>query len=189
MKTIYLPLIIIISILFSSCNSEEGVQTISIDKRYSLTIPSFLSESDDLHGEASLQYQNIFNEFYVVVIEEPKDGLQKALETYELTDTYTNDIDGYAKLAYNGIYSSLENPTQTEIIDTNVNALNTRLTTINGKIDGLSIFYAFGVYDSQDRYYQVIAWTLSEKKSKYKSKMDAILQSLIELKIHRKKSY
>ena len=87
------------------------------------------------------------------------------------------------------MYESLDEPGQTEVIETNVNGLPTRLTTINGKIEGLGIFYTFGVYEGKDNYYQVIVWTLTERKVKYQSKMEAILQSLIEHKSHRKKSY
>ncbi|MGJ8593152.1 MAG: hypothetical protein ACSHXF_11420 [Aquaticitalea sp.] len=188
MKNFLLPILFVFAFLVCGCASEEGEQTVTIDNRYSLTIPKFLSEGTDLHDDASLQYQHIFKEFYVVVIDEPKDEMHSVLELNDLTDIYSKDIDGYAKLIFDSVYESLLDPVQTDVVETTVNGMAARLSTLVGMADDISIFYDYGVYESEDRYYQVIAWTLSDQQSKYQSQMDAILHSLKELNSNRRKS-
>lgn len=188
MKKSYLPLFLIFTFLLSSCSSQEGEQTINVEKRYSLEIPSFLSEVDNLHDEASLQYQNLFNEFYVIVIDESKEAFHNVLEENELNDTYSSDVDGYTKIVLDALVSSVVDVIQTDLIETNVNGMPARLTTIEGIVEDIPVFYAYGVYEGKDTYYQVITWTLSEKQSKYESKMDAILKSLKEFNTQGKRA-
>lgn len=187
MKRIYFPLFLMMVAFLSGCASDEGEQTVKIENRYSLTIPAFLSETNNLNEDASLQYQNLFKEFYVVVIDEPKDELHRLLEDYDLTDRYEDNVDGYASLIFDGLNESLVNPKQGEVVTDNVNGMAARLTTFDGTIDDIQIFYSYGIYEGQDTYYQVIVWTESDKQSKYRAKMDAILQTLKELQTYRKK--
>ena len=187
MKYIYLPLVLLFTLLMVSCADEDGEQTITIDNKYSLTIPAFLSEVDNLNDDASLQYQNVMKGLYVVVIDEPKDELHQVLVDYNLTDRYESNLDGYANLILDGLNESLTDPKQTEVIETNVNGLPVKLTTMVGTIENIRIFYTYGIYEGKDTYYQVIVWTGSDMQSKYQSKMEAVLQTLKELNTNRKK--
>lgn len=189
MKTFYIAVLLILMTLVSSCGSEEGVQTITIEGRYTLTIPAFLSEADDLHEDASLQYQNIFKDVYVLVIDEPKTALHDILDEFDYEETYSNDLDGYTQLILDGVIQNLNNPHQTDVVETTVNGLPARLTTLEGVIENMPIFYVYGLYESQESYYQVIVWTSVEKKSQYKPKMEAVLQTLNDITPGRKKRY
>lgn len=188
MKRIYAPLFFVLTFLVLSCSSQEGEQTVNIEKRYSLELPAFLSEVDNLHDEASLQYQNMFNEFYVIVIDEPKEVFHNALDENDLNDAYSRDVDGYTEIVLDAVVTSLDDPEQSELIETNVNGMATRLTTIKGIVDDIPIYYAYGIYEGRDTYYQVIAWTLSDKQSKYEPKMEAILHSLKEFNTQGKRA-
>ncbi len=188
MKKFYLPLILLIVVLITGCASEEGEQTITIENRYKLTMPSFLSKTEDLNEDASLQYQNLFKEFYLLVIDEPKSDLQGILDDYDLNDSYTNDLDGYSNLIIDGVLNNLIDPTKSDMVETHINGLPARVTTITGTIEGIDILYTYGIYEGKELYYQVISWTEIEKQSKYQPKMDAIVQSFKELDSHSKKA-
>lgn len=91
--------IILSSILtLNSCEPSDEYQIVNIDDKYSLTIPSFLTKVNNLNDNASLQYQHGLKEFYVIVIDESKIELQNALEDYQLTEYFTNDVKGYSDL-------------------------------------------------------------------------------------------
>ena len=187
MTHIYRVLVFSLALLFVSCASEEGVQTVTVDNLYSLTIPAFLSEGSDLHEDASLQYQHIFKEFYVIVIDESKAELQELMEFNELADYYDIDLDGYTDLIGDGLYESLINATQTDFVEDNVNGMPARFSTIDGTIDGVDIYYEYGIYEGAETWYQVIVWTLSDRQDKYKDEMKAILKSLKEERGQRSK--
>ena len=108
--------------------------------------------------------------------------MQKALTENDLTDLYKNNIEGYSKLILEGFKESLSNLHQSEIIDTTINKMPAKLTTLNGNVEGIDAFYSIGIYEGNDSYYQVLTWTLKSKQYNYKAKMNKILYSLAELK-------
>jgi hypothetical protein len=107
--------------------------------------------------------------------------MQKALEENQLTDTYNNDIKGYSDLLINGFEQTISVNHKSEILDTLVNGMPARLLTINGRVEGIDAFYSIAFIQGKKRYYQIMAWTLSNKEYQYKDKMNRIMYSLKEL--------
>ncbi|MDC9721495.1 MAG: hypothetical protein PSN34_01815 [Urechidicola sp.] len=169
-------------LLFQSCGSGEEEQLVTVGNKYSLSIPSFLTKVSNLNDDASLQYQHAWKEFYVIAIDESKAEMQKAIIENDLEDLYKNNIEGYSKLILDGFKESLSNPYQSEIIDTTINKMPAKLTTLSGTVEGIDAFYSIGIYEGKTSYYQVLAWTLKSKQYSYKTKMNKILYSLAELK-------
>lgn len=169
-------------LLLQSCGSADEEQLVTIGDKYSLSIPAFLTKVSDLNSDASLQYQHAWKEFYVVVIDETKEEMQQALVENDLTDSYENNIKSYSKLILGGFQESLNNLYQSDLIDTTVNNMPAKLTTLSGTFEGIDFFYSIGIYEGKDRYYQVLVWTLSSKKYSYQSKIEKILYSLKEIK-------
>tara|TARA_B110000977_G_scaffold19135_1_gene23073 strand:+ start:560 stop:1144 length:585 start_codon:yes stop_codon:yes gene_type:complete len=178
-KTIFFILTIF---LLQSCNSGEEEQLISVGNKYSLSIPSFLTKVNNLNDDASLQYQHAWKEFYVIAIDESKEEMHNALIENDLTDTYKKNIEGYSKLIMDVFKDGLSNPYQSELIDTTINKMPAKLTTLSGTVEGIDVYYSIGIYEGKDSYYQVLAWTLKSKQYSYKTKMNKILYSLAELK-------
>jgi hypothetical protein len=175
-------LFILTIFLLQSCGSGDEEQLITVRNKYSLSIPSFLTKVNNLNDDASLQYQHAWKEFYVIAIDESKEEMQKALIENNLTNLYKNNIEGYSKLILDDFKESLSNSYQSEMIDTTINKMPAKLTTLSGTVDGIDVFYSIGIYEGQDRYYQVLSWTLKNKQYSYKTKMNKILYSLAELK-------
>ena len=167
--------------LFQSCGSGDEEQLVTVSNKYSLSIPAFLTRVSNLNEDASLQYQHAWKEFYVIAIDEPKEEMQKALDENDLTTIYTNDIDGYSKLILVVFKESLSSPNQSELIDTTINQMPARLTTLSGTVDGINAFYSIGIYEGEENYYQVLSWTLSSKKHTYQNKMKKVLYSFKEI--------
>lgn len=174
-------LILLTLLTLISCETGDKEQNITIGDKYSVSIPSFLTKVNNLNDDASLQYQHAWKEFYVIVIDETIEEMQKALEENQLTDTYNNDIKGYSDLLINGFEQTVSVNRKSEILDTLVNGMPARLLTINGRVEGIDAFYSIAFIQGKKRYYQIMAWTLSNKEYQYKDKMNRIMYSLKEL--------
>jgi uncharacterized protein YcfL len=168
--------------LLQSCGSRNEEQLITVGNKYSLSIPSFLTSVNNLNDDASLQYQHAWKEFYVITIDESKEEVQNILIENNLTGLYKNNIEDYSKLILDGFKESLSTPYQSEMIDTIINKMPAKLTTLSGTVEGIDVFYSIGIYEGKDSYYQVLSWTLKNKQFSYESKMNKILYSLAELK-------
>jgi len=117
----------------------------------------------------------------VIVIDESIDELQKSLEDNFLTERYTNDIKGYSNLLLDGIEQSIAVKQKSETLDTIVNSMPARLLTINAETEGIEIFYSFAFIQGKERYYQIMAWTSSNREYKYKDRMNEIMYTLKEI--------
>ncbi len=172
----------IVSILFLvACQPTDSEQTITIDNKYSLTLPSFLTKVNNLNEDASLQYQHAWKEFYVIVIDETKSEVQAALEQNNLTETYSNDIDGYSNLLMDGFEQVISVSSKSSIVDTTIFKLPAKFLTINGNVEGIDAFYSLAFIEGKNRYYQIMAWTLASKKYQYQEKMQKMIYTFKEL--------
>jgi hypothetical protein len=168
-------------LFFTSCQSVDKDQLVTIENKYSISIPSFLTKVNNLNEDASLQYQHAWKEFYVIVIDESKSELQKALIVNNLTKTYSNDISGYSKLILDVFERGISGSQKSEIIDTLVNNMPARLLTVSGRVEGIDAFYSLAFIQGKERYYQIMAWTLSSNEYEYRDKMSHVMYSLKEL--------
>lgn len=169
--------------LLNSCQllDSDKEQVVSIENKYSLSMPAFLTKANDLNDEASLQYQNTLKEFYVIVLDEPKSQLGKSLVDNGLDETYSDDIKGYSELLANGLKTGLSVSNVPEFKDTTINNMPARLLSLKGKVKALDVAYKVAFIEGKERYYQVMSWTLLSKELMYREKMDKILYSLKEL--------
>lgn len=178
MKKITILLLTIFSL--NSCKPNDEQKTVTVDTKYIITIPSFLTKVSNLNEDASLQYQHAWKEFYIIVIDESKLEMQKALDDNNLNESYSNDIKGYSDLILKDFEQKMSNARKSTITNTLVNNMSARLLTISGKVSGIDAFYSLGFIQGKERYYQIMAWTLSSKEFEYKDKMNQIMYSLKE---------
>lgn len=168
-------------ILFVSCQPTETEQTITIESKYSLTIPSFLTKVNNLNEDASLQYQHAWKEFYVITIDESKEELNKALKENNLTEVYSNDIKGYSNLLLDVFSESMTISSKSEIKDTLINGLSARTVQIAGRTEGINAYFSLGFIEGENNYYQIMAWTLADTKYQYDSEITKLIYSFKEL--------
>lgn len=175
-------IILLLTILsLNSCQSGDEQQTVTIEKKYSVAIPSFLTKVSGLNDDASLQYQHALKEFYVIAMDESKAKMHKVLDDNNLNETYTKDIKGYSELLMNGFEQAVSVSHKSEIMDTTINNMPARLLTVSGRAEGIDAYFSFAFIEGKERYYQIMAWTLSNKEYEYKDKMNRIMYSFKEL--------
>ena len=176
-----IPLLLVVLFLSSCDQFSNKPKVIPVNNKYTLTVPSYLSEYTSLNEEASLQYANLFKELYVVVIDEVKSNFNSALTENLLTDSYSLDLDGYAKLILDNFELSMEEFSASSLDKTIINSMDARITTIEGSIEGIDVFYIFAAVEGKNNFYQILTWTLAEKKDDYKDKMQGIIRSIQEI--------
>jgi hypothetical protein len=174
-------LLLIGLLILLSCGKSESPQKVVIENKYSLEVPSFLVKATDLNEQASLQYQNVYKEFYVIVIDETKADVFNALTQNELTEKYTSDFKGYSNLILDNYYTNIEISQKSEVSDFTVNNLPAKKITIEGKYAGVEAFFCISLIEGKDRFYQIMTWTLKNKKDEFKDDMDKMIGTFSEI--------
>lgn len=174
-KAIYLA---IIMVLLVSCNGK--VQTVNIKHRYSLEIPNDFTEVKDLNAEASLQFQNTLKDIYIIVIDEPKTELSKAIADNNLQDVYSNTLEGYSKLITDGMDSSIAVKKMPDFREKTIDGLKARELSFKGLSSGNQVYWKLAFIEGNNRYYQIMVWTQADNQKKHEKQMQAIIDSFKE---------
>lgn len=166
---------------FISCSSTDKEKLVTIQNKYTLSVPSILIESKDLNDEASLQYENQIKELYVMVIDEPKDELHKAITENSMQDTYSPDITGYTNLVLPDFIKSVPGAKPSDVKDTLINNMPAKVLTLKGVVNNIEVFYYIAIVEGKKEYYQVLSWTTAKQEKQYADIMKRTVLSLREL--------
>ncbi|HRG38478.1 MAG TPA: hypothetical protein PK289_08100 [Bacteroidia bacterium] len=167
-------LFLLLPLVFFSCNKETTFTEVSVGKKYSIQIPTYMKPCNDIQKDASLQYQNLEKDIYAIVIDEKKVTMQNYDLNFNL-DTYYNNISsqGFSESIKNGKISI---PGRQEI-----NGNKALVSDITGKLEENEVFYKFAVIESPYEFYQILTWTRAEHREKMEKDMIKIIESFKEL--------
>ncbi len=171
----------VLALILLSCGKENEVSTIK-KNNYSVEIPKDLTETKLLNDVASLQYENQFKEFYVIVIDESKESL---LDFFVPNSETPNNLDGYSELLKVNMASVLGKVDFSKIKTTQINGMKAKVFSVETKIENLDAYYKFGFFEGKNSYYQVMLWTLLDKKEEHEPRMQKIIDSFKETNTNR----
>lgn len=175
-----LALLFVFFTLFLVGCKKEKTLIVGHDNRIEITLPYLLTESFTLHEQAVIQYQNLLQELYVIVLEEPKDEVLHFLETDEAVSNFTADFDGYARLLNENMQFRIQFDSISEMTDTKINGLNAKKQTFSGDVNGVNAYYEVALVEGKDHYYQILTWTLQTLKEEHLERMKSMIASFRE---------
>ena len=154
-----------------------------VNDLYAIEIPSDLTMTTSLNSEASLQYNNIYSEKYIIVIDEEKQYFVDALNDADMYDESLTLAGNFAEIQLSSFSEEVTITNQSEVIDTKVNGMEARLFAFDAEVEGIDvgISYWTGYFVGKDRLYTVMAWTLKSDKDNFEEEANAILKSIEEL--------
>lgn len=191
MKTIFkLSLLVLVAQFATSCNLieqntpedvsiEEDFTPVEINNIYRISLPDYMNKATDLNEEASLQYQNIFKETYMVILDEPKDELISLFQELGEYDDSLSVAENYRDIQLSFITEDIDLSFQSEPETVNINGLDAEMVALDGKIEGVpyEISYFLTFIEGKTNVYMIMAWTLKNRKGKYEETFDKTVKS------------
>jgi hypothetical protein len=185
MKTYSLSILMLISL--SSCSldkltgDDKNVELVPvvINNEYSVDIPSFMTKTTKLNDDASLQFQNIFKEAYIIVIDESKAEFVDALVEAEQYDSTISVVANYADTQFQLTSSSLDIVSRTDISTLRINGLNAARVEMDARVEGISqpVSYFLTFIESREKLYMIMAWTLTDKKETHRKTFERMAKT------------
>lgn len=175
----------VLSEIFEEESGEPApTQTVSV-KDYSLDVPEYMTEANDLNAEASLQYQNVIKETYVVVIDEPKDEFIKVFSDLGMYDESLSPLENYAQFQSESVVEMMSMVAdRTDLEFTEVDGLKKASFTVTGTVadvPDLSIYYVLGYVEGATTMYTIMGWTLESRKGRYGVDLEQMVASFKEM--------
>jgi hypothetical protein len=122
-----------------------------------------------LHPAAELQAYHVAREIYLIVLGEDQANVRNSGDLNQQAQAYLQILQG-------GLSQVFSQATATDVAS--VNGLNAVQYSLSGEVFGTQATYLHTTVAMNDRYYQVVAWTPSERFSENREEMQAIIQEV-----------
>lgn len=162
------------------CGGNEVKEHV-VDGRYAIDLPNNFLLAKGLNEEASLEYESVENDVYVIVIDKLKAAVHQSWQEQVLAGQYTEDLQGFARLVEEGIRANFVDAAILDHVDTIVHEMPAQLMKVKCRFGRVRLTYVTGVYEGREDYYQVMVWTRSSQEEKFLTQMYSILYSLREI--------
>lgn len=124
---------------------------VSSDNRCALTIPQNWSAMRDLNSEATIQVGNGFREEYLIVL-------------IDTDEEYTGSLQEHSDLTSGFIVEGLAGSEDSGPRPLTIGGFPAFQRELRGRISGLNISYLHTSIDGEKGFYQILAWTLTERE-------------------------
>lgn len=190
MKKIVLPLLFLVGLSFTSCIdfktkksvSEvkiEDFNTVNVNEDYQISIPPFMTGTTGLNEEASLQYQNIREEAYTIVIDEPKDEFVQIFKQMGSYDDNLSLLENYRNIQLQFFEQRMQINDQSDVTSQKINGLDAESVEIDSNVNGIDeeLSYFLTFVEGPENVYMIMSWTLKDKKENHRTIFEAIASS------------
>lgn len=196
-KIIYIFGLLTLSLTLNSCFSTSGESTldklvgpsveydvVKIEDLYSMKIPTFMTVTDQLQEDASLQYNNPFKGKYITVLDEEREEILSFMKDYGVYDESKSQLENYVDTRLNYLAESgIEVSNQTELKSEMINGRKAYSTVIDANVPDVAqdITYFFTYLEGKDHFYMISSWTLFNRKDSYTEEVGTMVKSFKEL--------
>jgi len=164
--------------------ADDSFEEVKINGLYSMKLPDYLTPGDDLNSEASLQYQNIVKEVYVIVIDESKQDFIDVFKELGDYDSTKSACDNYAEAQMKSIEENMTTVTsKSPLRKAKLGGCDARLADVAGTQADIEDPMGFTVafIEGKETLYMVMTWTFEKSKDTYQEDMDKMINSFKEL--------
>ncbi len=186
--------LLLVFILFTSCNYlqpnkeenlslEKDFKTVKIKGKYQMSIPNYMKQTNQLNDEASLQYNNLFKETYVIVIDESKEQFVSAIKEAGINESSHSTIESYRDIQMQLLRENINISNEKISEKKTLNGMNSEQVAFVGKISGVDdeISYILTFIEGENDLYMIMGWTLNKYSKKYTNTFLQIADSFKEL--------
>lgn len=189
LKEIFLCLGIVV--LFTSCdlvgnkNKDEELSSIDFNKinindQYSVLLPKYLKKTNDLNEDASLQYQNLARETYIIIIDESKEEFINSFKETEIYIDSLTPLENYSEYLNGYLYDALNSTSyDSGFTDRTINKWPAKIKTVQGEYYELDfeIIYWLAFIETDEKMYYIMCWTLPDRRMKYEKTFEKVINS------------
>lgn len=150
-------------LVVASCKYAEGLQEKEVKGRFTISVTDYVREADDLHPNGVFQYSSPYRTVYLLVLDTAKAGLTLA---------------DYGQIASSRLAVALADSAITTIDSiASINGAPALEYEVEGNITNERVWYKLAVIEGKEHYYQVLGWTIYQRKDKYGQDITDMVQS------------
>ncbi|MEZ4857812.1 MAG: hypothetical protein R2781_03290 [Flavobacteriaceae bacterium] len=192
MRKIIIPfLLIVLTLSLSAClgNSEKKnaatgeYRTETALGLYEMQVPEFMKATTGLNTDASMQFQNIYKETYLAVIEESKDDFINTFKDLNEYDESKSPAENYQTIQVDFFTEEMQITRKERPVKMKINGMDAEQVEFVGRVAGIDfdIYYLMTFIEGKETLYMIMEWTLSSNENTYKDTFKYMANSFKEL--------
>jgi len=173
----YLKIVPIIFILTSCYQIDNNKNQEIISDNFSIVVPSNLERTQRLNTLSKVQFENIEEDIYFIVLEESKRGFKDAIE--HKMHKATPDLNGYLEVVVNHFREISTKFALSDVGRTKIDQCNAYIFSMTSEepSDNLVTFYRYAIIEDNENYYQIMSWTHLKNKKNLIGIIDEVIHS------------
>jgi hypothetical protein len=163
-----------------SCDTSDSPRRITINDEYSIEIPRHMKVATDLNADASLQYNDLEEELYIIVIDESTKEFRETFRNEKEWDENLTVAENYRKVQIANMKKTLKSMKGKPTLQkTSISKTPAEIVDFVGKVDGIDplIYYKIGFLESDGKLYMIMTWTLNDMRSRHNTEMMNMIKS------------
>ena len=161
---IFISLVVII--LFVHTDPVK-FNTITLEEKFSISIPEYLFRTDSIDRNALIQYKNEKKQLFLLA--------------YEKKDTLRSSLEVLFKNASDDLISKIGNAQLIKYYPKKINLHKAVIGNIRGAVNETGVYYRIAIIADSSRYYEIIAGTTENNLSNFSQDIDSMLDSFTPL--------
>ncbi|MBO6533591.1 MAG: hypothetical protein JJ885_03890 [Muricauda sp.] len=157
----------------------DTFHTFSINGNYNIDVPNFMTGTTGLNEEASLQFQSLIKEAYLLVIDEPKADFEEVYRDLGQYDDSLSVIQNYRDARLQILSRTTQIIHKSANTSRLIHGLDAESVELDAKVNGMDneISYFLTFINGGEKVYMVMGWTLKERKKEHKKTFKTIAES------------
>ncbi len=159
--------------------SSDSSRRVFINDQYSLLLRNHMVKAVDLNDDASLQYDDIVEELYVIVIDEPSNDFMKTfIEANDWNDSMSV-AENYRRVQVASMSEKIKLSKEPTIQKHFAGTLPIEIVDFQGIIEGVDepISYKIAFLEGGKNLYMIMSWTLANMQKQHQKEMLEMLTS------------
>lgn len=162
---------------------DTNFREVKVENSFSMQLPGYLSKTDSLLTDASLQYKSDTLNAFMITMEEMKTDFIAAVKDAQGYDPKAPMVQTY-RAAYLGIFSTnnkVKSVSQPRTLK--INGLDAETVELIAITEGIKseIYYLLTFIEGKDKIYAIMAWTVPQNKVALKPDFERAASSFREL--------
>lgn len=179
----FIPFVTALSLVFLTTGCQQELTTRSVKGVYEIGVPNDMKVATSLNQDASLQYENIFKETYLAIIDEDREAFESAYNLYGGIDSTKSVISNYAKIQVDFFMEGVKALERKDPKQLTINGMEAEQVEFTAKVEGVdgNIYYLMTFVQGEKNVYMVMMWTFEKSKDKYRDLFVSMADSFREL--------
>lgn len=163
---------------FAACDTSD-FHRITINEEYSIELGTHMKVSTDLNADASLQYADLEEELYIIVIDESTKEFRDAFRNSKQWDEKLTVAENYRKIQMANLKEKIKLKGKPVTEKASIDKIPAEIVDFVGKVEGieLAIFYKVGFLESDGKLYMIMTWTINDMRARHNTEMVNMIKS------------